>query len=166
MNPIKRWEFIELPIPASSTATKFVFGDQPQLRDDTTQDIIIQGLETFPVEVMPLTPLGNPVATTAALQNAFLVLYINTPNSADEAIHWLPMIKLNAMFQSLATGTMQQQFHPSEFANIKIDWNKSYIWLPVAFGIDTNFSIVLGVSYKRLPPGSWDKLNQNGLPGL
>lgn len=165
-NAIKRWEFIELPIPAGSTATKFVFGDQPQLRDDTTQDIIVQGLETFSIEAMPLTPLGNPVASTAQLQNSFLVLYLNTPDSSDEAVHWLPMIKLNAMFQSLATGTMQQQFMPIEFSNVKIDWNKSYIWTPVSYASETTFSLVLGVTYKRLPPGEWAKLTRNQTPGM
>lgn len=163
---IKRWEFVELPIPAGATVTKFVFGDQPQLRDDTTQDIIIQGLETFSVEAMPLTPLGNPVATTAALQNSFLVLYLNTPNSSDEAIHWLPMIKLNAMFQALATGTMQQQFLPTELSNVKVDWNKSYIWAAAPYGVGTAFSFVLGVSYRKLLAGAWDNINKNATPGM
>jgi hypothetical protein len=55
---------------------------------------------------------------------------------------------------------------PTELGNVKIDWNKSYIWTPVAYGVDTAFSVVLGVTYKRLPPGAWDQLNKNSVPGL
>lgn len=159
---IKRWEMVELVVPAGTTGSKINYPDIPQLRDDTTQDIIVKGLESFSIESMPLSPMGNVVATTAQLQNAFLVLYIED----EESVLYLPLIKLNAMFASLGTGTMQQQFEPTELENVKIDWNKTYIQFATPPANEDQFSIMLGVSYKKLPAGAWAALTKSAVPGM
>lgn len=162
MRAIKRFELIELIIPAGSTAIKFQYPDIPQLRDDTTQDILVRGLRGYSIETMPLSPTGNPVATTAQLQNSFLILYIEQ----EESIYQLPMIELNTIFQALATGTSQQVFEPTELQDLKIDWNKSYIQTAAPYNNEADFSIMLGVTYKKLPPGTWDSLTKNAIKGM
>jgi hypothetical protein len=158
----KRYELIELVIPAGSTGTRFPYPDIPQLRDDTTQDIIIRGLETFTIENMPLSANGNVVATTAQLLNCFLVLYVEN----EESVHLVPLIKLQNIFQALATGTSQQTFEIVQVEDLKVDWNKSYIQMAVPPGNDANFSIMVGVEYKKLPPGTWAALTKNAIPGM
>jgi hypothetical protein len=153
MRPIRRYELIELLIPTNSTGTKFQFPDIPLLRDDTTQDIIIRAIDVFTAEAMPNSPSNNPVSTTAQLLNAFLVLYIYN----EEAIHYIPLIKLQNVFQALATGTSQQTFEEVQFEDIKVDWNKSYIQFAQPLAPFTQFSFMLGVTYKKYLSGTIPK---------
>lgn len=153
--PVKRYELIEQIIPANSTGTKFDFPDIPQLRDDTDQEIVIRGIEVFSVENMPLSPNGNAVSTTAQLLNTFLVLYIDN----EESVKWIPLIRLQHVFQALATGTSQQTFEEFAFDDVKVNWNKSYLWAaaPYSGGTFTQFSVILGVEYKKFLPGTLKK---------
>lgn len=158
---LKRWELVELIVPAGTTGGRLPYPDIPNLRDDTTQDIIICSLESFTIEAMPLTPNGNVVATTAQLLNCFLVLYIE----GEESVHWLPLIKLQNVFQALATGTSQAEFEHQETDYLKVDWNKSYIQFGTPPNPGANFSIMLGVAYKKLPPGGWAMISQGKMKG-
>lgn len=161
---MKRYELVEIVIQnGNSGGNKILIGDIEDLRSDTTQDIIIQGLEFFSVESMPLSPQGNPVATTAQLQNMFLTLYINN----EESIENIPLIRMQNMFQSLATGTMQQQFERTKLENLMVSWFKSFFFLATPFTTGTTFSVVFGVTYKKLAPGMWAKITANAVdPGL
>jgi hypothetical protein len=155
----KRHELVELVIPANSTGTRFPYPDIPQLRDDTTQDIVIMGLYTASVDWMPLSPNGNPVATMAQLQNSFLVLYID----GEESMRQIPLPLLQPLWQSLATGNMQGLQDILDVENLRVDWNKSYIQAaaPYGGGANAQFSIMLGVFYKKLRSGEWETISQN-----
>jgi hypothetical protein len=160
---MKRYELVEIVVQGgSSGGNKILIGDIEDLRNDSTQDIIIQGIEVFSIESMPLSPQGNPVATTADLQNMFLTLYINN----EESIENLPMIRLNNMFGP-AAGTMFQQFERTYLENLMVSWFKSFFFLAAPFATGTTFSIVFGVTYKKLLPGAWAKITANAAdPGL
>jgi hypothetical protein len=162
---LKRFEFVELVIPAASTGTRFPYPDIPQLRDDTTQDIIICGLETYSVDALPLAPSGNPVATFAQLQNSFLTLYIE----GEESVRQVPYIRMNAMRQASATGTTFNVVERLPMEYLKVDWNKTYVQAAAPFGTtgapNAQFSIMLGVWYKKLPPGSWKVMTANQVQG-
>jgi hypothetical protein len=152
MRPQKRIETIELIIPAGSTATKFNFGDIPQLRSDVTKDIIIRSIETYDVVAMPTDFNGNPVIAEADLLNCFLTLYIE----GEESIFRLPLIKLFNIFSN--SGTAQWTEELNQFENLQIDWTKSYISLAVPFVDEGQFAIILSVSYQRLKPGTMNQL--------
>lgn len=155
----KRYELVELVIPANSSGTKFPYPDIPQLRDDTTQDIVIMGLETFSVDSMPLSPNGNAVATMAFLLNSFLILYVE----GEESFRQVPLVRLQPNWQSLATGLLQGAQETMAVENLRVDWNKSYIQAAAPFGGGANaqFSIMLGVWYKKLRSGEWEELRKN-----
>lgn len=155
----KRYELVELVIPANSPGTRFPYPDIPQLRDDTTQDIVIMGLETFAVDAMPLSPNGNTVATMADLQNSFLILYID----GEESIRQIPLVRMQPIWQSLNTGLLQGVQRELDVENLRVDWNKSYIQAatPYAVGANPQFSIMLGVWYKKLRAGEWTTISQN-----
>jgi hypothetical protein len=87
MRPIKRYELVELVIPALNTALRIPFPDIPQLRSDVTQDVIVRGLETYSAEAMPFDYNNNPVVTNAFLLKIFLTLYIQQ----EESIFRMPM---------------------------------------------------------------------------
>jgi hypothetical protein len=162
---IKRFELVELIIPAGSTGTRFPYPDIPQLRDDTTQDIIICGLKTWSVDALPLTANGNTVSTYLQLANSFLTLYIE----GEESVRQLPYIDMIHMRQALATGTTFNNLEPIKTEYLKVDWNKTYLQAATPFGTvgapNAQFSVLLGVSYKKLPPGSWEAMTKNQVQG-
>lgn len=164
-NALKRHELVELIIPAASTGTRFPYPDIPQLRDDTTQDIIICGLETYPVEALPLTANGNVVATYLQLANSFLTLYVDS----EESVRQVPFIKLNAMRQAAAAGATFNELDKLPLEYLKVDWNKTYVQAATPYGTvgapNTQFSILLSVWYKKLPPGSWAAMTKGMTPG-
>jgi hypothetical protein len=155
----KRYELVELVIPANSSGTRFPYPDIPQLRDDTTQDIVIMGLETFSIDAMPLSPNGNTVATMAYLLNSFLTLYIE----GEESMRQVPLVRLQPVWQSNTAGNLQGLLKELAAENLRIDWNKSYIQAaaPYGGGANAQFSIMLGVWYKKLQPGEWEKISAN-----
>jgi hypothetical protein len=162
---LKRFELVELIIPAGSTGTRFPYPDIPQLRDDTTQDIIICGLETYPEEALPLTANGNTNADYAQLSNSFLTLYIDS----EESVRQVPMIRLNPFRQAAAAGATFNVIDKLATEYLKVDWNKTYIQAATPFGTasvpNTQFSILLGVWYKKLPPGAWTVMTKNQVQG-
>jgi hypothetical protein len=162
---LKRFELIELVIPAGSTGTRFPYPDIPQLRDDTTQDIIICGLESYSVEALPLAPSGNTTMSFAQMQNTFLTLYVE----GEESVRQVPFIRLNAMREAAAAGTTFNVVERLPVEYLKVDWNKTYNQAAAPYGTvgapNTQFSILLGVWYKKLPPGSWKVMTANRVQG-
>lgn len=162
---LKRFEMVELVIPAASTGTRFPYPDIPQLRDDTTQDIIICALETYPFEALPLTVNGNANATFAQLQNTFLTLYID----AEESVRQVPLIRLNPFRQAAAAGTTFNVIDKLATEYLKVDWNKTYLQAATPYGTamapNAQFSVLLGVWYKKLPPGAWELMTKNQTKG-
>lgn len=153
----KRYEMIETQIPTNSGATRFNFFDQPQLRTDTTQDVIIQGIETFDVNDVTLSPNNVTLPTKAQLQQAYIVLYVD----GEESIYRIPLIQLHRV-NNFADPWVQYEEMP-KFENLMVDWTKSYIFTPSPFsaGVFATFSILLGVHYRKLPPGTMGKIKQN-----
>lgn len=162
---IKRFELVELIIQAGSTGTRFPYPDIPQLRDDTTQDIIVCGLKTWSVEALPLTANGNTNATYLQLANSFLTLYIE----GEESIRQIPFIDFLHQRQAQATGTTFNNVETTALEYLKIDWNKTYLQAATPFGTagapNAQFSVLLGVSYKKLPPGAWEAMTKNRVQG-
>jgi hypothetical protein len=162
---LKRYELVELVIPAGSTGTRFPYPDIPQLRNDTTQDIIICGLETFSVDELPLTANGNAVATWPQLANSFLTLYVNS----EESVRQVPLIRLNPLRQAAGGGVTFNASDKLKLEYLQIDWNKTYIQAATPYGTilapNTQFSILLGVWYKKLLPGAWAMMTKNQQPG-
>jgi hypothetical protein len=155
---VDRYELIEQQIPANSTATRFNFNDQPQLRTDQTQDVIIQGLEAFTITDIPLSPNNVALPTAAELKTTYLVLYVN----GEESIFRVPLVKLHTV-NNFADAFNNAEYCDPRFENLLVDWTKSYLFTPAAYGagVFTTFSFLIGVSYKKLPPGTIGKIRQN-----
>lgn len=148
----KRYELIEIQIPANSTATRFNVPDQPQLRTDQDADIIIQGIETFDINGVPLSPNNIALPTLAQLQQTYITLYVE----GEESIYRIPLISMKRIANETATSPYQWLLF--KFKNIMVDWTKSYLFTPVSYGAVPTFSFILGIHYVKLPPGSFAKI--------
>ncbi len=154
MRALTRYENVELILPSTSN-TKFNFLDIPQLRSDVEKDIIIRSLETYDVVSMPLSFNGNALPTLAQLQNMFLTLYVD----GEESLFRIPMIKLMNVYAVGATNQWTNEIN--EMNNLQVDWTKSYISLGASFGGGQGqLSVILGVGYERLMPGTMRNIRQ------
>jgi hypothetical protein len=152
MRSIRRFEMVELVIPAASTATRFNFPDIPQLRSDVTKDICIRAIEAYSADSIPTDFNGNPVATLAQVQLASLTLYVE----GEESLFRIPLVKLLNVY-GLTVAPLLWTDEINQFDNIMVDWTKSYISTPTAFGNAAQFAFVLGTTYKRYDPGTMKK---------
>jgi hypothetical protein len=155
----KRYELLEINIPANQTATRFNIPDQPQLRTDQDADIAIQGIEAFDVNGVPLSPNNFPVVSLAFLQQTYITLYVE----GEESIYRIPLIQLKRIANE--TATSPYQWNLQKFKNIQVDWTKSYFFTPAAYGagVFATFSFILGIHYVKLPPGTLAKITAKEL---
>jgi hypothetical protein len=156
MKPIKRFQLVDVIITANNGLSRIPTGDQSNLRTDGSQDIVVVGIEVFNVNAFPISPVSNnPTPTPAQIANASLTIALGS----DEAIFMIPLPKLNATRSSLATATDYFQNQPIEFQNLyPISWDKCYFQLGQPYntgGDNTQFSILLGVTYLKFPSGVW-----------
>lgn len=151
MRSIGRFEMVELLIPVS-TANRFNFADIPQLRSDVTKDIVVRAIEAFTADDIPTSFNGNPLVTLANFKLSSLTLYVD----GEESTFRLPLVKLHNIFNAAAQEPAQ--FEINQFDNLQVDWTKSYISTPTAYGNVSPFSIMLGVTYQRLKPGTMARL--------
>lgn len=158
----KRFELIEVQIPATSTATKFNIPDQPQLRTDQDADIIIQAIETYDILSVPLSPNNVAVVTSADLLQTYITLYID----GEESIYRVPLVSMKRILNETTGGAVQPSvFEIFKLRNLKVDWTKSYFFTPVAYagGANATFSFLLGVHYYKLPPGTMKDIEDKEL---
>lgn len=167
MEPIKRFQLVEVIVTANYSKTKVVIPDQQNLRMDSTQDIVIVGMEMYTTSVAPLS-WGNqqPLPSDAQLANTALTLYVDD----EESIELLPCIRLAATRTALATSTAVFQEGPAAFKNlVSVSWEKSYFQTAQPYntgGANAQFSLTLGVTYYKLAAGQWAKLTAAQVKGL
>jgi hypothetical protein len=140
MNKVQQYEFIEVVVPQSSTATRFYFPDQPQLRFVSLLNLVCYTPGVVSASVLS----GNALLSLANLQKTYLVLYYNDK----ESVNRIPILELNRVATNSATGE-PYSFAITPFAGQQIQWSKSYIQTPSAYsGISSaNFSVCMGVYY-------------------
>jgi hypothetical protein len=137
--PLGFFQSIEIPINAGA-GTQVKIGDQPQLRIQKDQRIYVQGIEVYTDVVAPLTPSGATNAPVAELQKASFCFYIK----GEERIFRLPLLALVAINDL----TNPYRFELPEFADVEIEWAKSYIQFATA--PVPPYSIFIGVQYSRV----------------
>ena len=131
---IKRFEAVEIPVPTSSTLTRFYFPDQPQLRNAK-----IQGIQVYTPTAITKTPLtGSTPATLADIKQATITLY----QGDLQIIFSLPLLAFNNI-QDLTSPSVWEL---PEMNDIDISWTKSFITLATAAGT-TNVAFSFGIYY-------------------
>ena len=160
MRPFRRSESFSLIIEAGSTASRYTFGDIPQLRSDVEKDVLVRSIQVYPAEVLPNDFNGVAVATLAQLQQAFLTLYIEDA----ESVHYFPLIDLVNNY-GVTVSPLLWTSEITQFENIRVDWVKSYISFPTSFNPGVQTSFVFKVGYKKVKAGTLELVNdQNGNP--
>ena len=140
MNKVQNYEFIECVIPQSSTATRFYFPDQPQLRFVSLLNLVCYTAASCSASILS----GNSILSTANLQRTFLVLYYNDK----ESVNRIPILELNRVASNSTTAD-PYAFAITPFAGQQVIWSKSYIQTTSAYSSisASNFSVCLGVYY-------------------
>lgn len=143
-----RYQLIETIIPAAGLALgqQLFFQDQPQLRTQADQTVIISGIEAFDINTVAAGPSGTVTASEADLQNAYLVLNV----AGTDNLKYIPFVKMKSIQTNGAGAARSSAQIPFELDGLdRIDWTKSYI--QAAGAITANRSILLGVYYQYQP---------------
>ena len=140
MNKVQNYDLVELVVNQSSSATKFFFPDQPNLRFVSLLNLVCYTPNVVTTSVLS----GNALLSIANLQKTYLTLYYNDK----EAVSKQPILELNRI-ASNSSSADPYAFAITPFAGQQIIWSKSYIQTPTAYtGISSaNFSVLLGVYY-------------------
>jgi len=144
MNKITKYEFIECVIAASSTATRFYFNDQPQLRFVSLNQLEVYNINTVTASILSLN--GN--ITNTVMATGFLVLYYDDR----ESVNRIPLNLLNPVSSNVSPTTLTAASAPSVFGvktfnGQQVQWSKSYIQFTSAPATGSNTSVLVGVYY-------------------
>ena len=135
-------QIVELVVPANSTQVNFTFNFQQFLGQKN-----IISLETFTINDMPVSPLGNILPTYAQLSNAFVTFYGQNPEDTSSNGIWLseiPMVTLHRMING--TDPYVRDLY-SQMPRV-IVWEKSKITLATGnLGNEAQLSFVFQVGY-------------------
>ena len=88
---LRLYQAVEIPVPTSSTLTKYFFQDQPQLRNAT-----VNAIQVYTTNTLSKTPLsGSNMVASADMKQSFLTLF-----SGDLQVVWnIPLLSLNNIFR-------------------------------------------------------------------
>lgn len=139
----RRYQLIELQVlTALSASQQLYFQDQPQLRSQPDQLVVINAIEAYNVDTIAKAPSGRATVAVADLANAYLVLNI----AGTDEMKYIPLNRLNPV----QDGTNPSTFSPLILDQLtQVDWTKSYIQAvdTVAAGL----SFLFGVFYRYQP---------------
>lgn len=132
IDQVVKSQLVEIPISTvSSNLTQFKFPTQDFLRGK-----YIVGIETFNVVDIPVSPIGNALITYVNMQNSFLTLYEQNPESVDAQTiqssgegQWnegMPLVTLHRL-QNAATDAYARAL--TLFTPRVVIWEKSYVQL-------------------------------------
>lgn len=147
----KRFQLVTSVTPAGGlgAGARLYFQDQPQLRTQLNQLVVIKAVEFFDVNACSVSPSGGAVATDAQMKNAFLVLNIK----GTEQLQYIPLVALkrvNTTFDLVGGNLASFVMELFELADqFEIDWTKSYIQFGAAVPAAVNF--LFGVYYEYVP---------------
>lgn len=138
-----RYQLIEQQVLTNQgVGQRLYFNDQPQLRTQADQLVIVKGIETFINTAISNAPTGRAVATFLDLQSTFLVLNI----AGTETMQYIPLAALNRV-NNAANSFVYELFELKDQA--QIDWTKSYLQFGAAVAAGRSF--LLGVYYEYVP---------------
>lgn len=147
-----RFQMIELPVgtQALGVGSRLKIPDQPQLRTQTNQVIVIQALRSYDAVATPNTPTGAVTASVAAVAAAFLVLNV----AGTDTNLFIPLTDL--VITATTDTAVQRAYNNTLYRlnNItKVDWSKSYLQLGAA--VAANQSYLIGVHYFVVPDDTY-----------
>lgn len=139
----QKHEWIELPIPQSSSGPKYMFPDQPNLRN-----VHAMRLKVFHQDIISEYPSGIKPLPNDILKNGFLTLQLF---NGKEFYHQIPLVEILTYWGSSGVGLFPfLNMQPNNMNYQKINWTKSYVEL---FGnpvIEQDYSIGFSFYYSDI----------------
>ena len=146
MTKIQRFQNAEVQIPYLSTASRFYFGDIPNLRFVSMLNIESYNATVYgPLSVLSQLPVVDPGwATGDVWNNICVVLYYNDRENTNR-------IPINEFFDIAFTNT-PWNFLRTTYMGQQVVWSKSYIVLNQSLDwnnipVQTDFVVPFGVYY-------------------
>jgi hypothetical protein len=144
-NKIQAWEMVELLVTTNATRQNFL--DQPLLRSQEGQKVIVTGIEVFPDSVYANSQTINatPGVSAAELAKAVLTLFVK----GAEKLHFIPLSKLITINSAPGGAVTPFNVIATMFDNIEaISWPQSYVQYSSAPA--PSYVIPFGITYIKL----------------
>tara|TARA_R110000868_G_scaffold40695_2_gene140128 strand:- start:2337 stop:2825 length:489 start_codon:yes stop_codon:yes gene_type:complete len=138
---IIRHEWVELPVVAGSTLTRFNFPDLPNLRN-----VLLFGIKCYTTDMLNAS-INNQLpllSHTNILQKSYITL-VNY--GGKEFLKQAPLQMFNTNSFNLQTSTNFFETYAKDFAGQRVNWPKSYIQLTSVAGNVTDQTYALSVFY-------------------
>jgi len=130
-------EWVQIQIPASSTATRLYFPELPNLRN-----VHLMNIETTVATIIPFSVDNSNVINANLFFNTFLTLVDYT---GKEFVHQIPLIHL-----LYVTGATHYEQLIKQMSGQKVNWTKSYIEFSSNTNIANRLEVVpFSVYYKE-----------------
>jgi hypothetical protein len=150
---IIRHEWIEIPVLAGSTLTRFNFPDLPNLRN-----VLLFGLKCY--NSTQLNASINNQLPLLSQVNVLFKSYITLVNyGGKEFLKQAPLQMFNTNFDNDSGSTNQLENYPKYFAGQRVNWPKSYIQLTSGAGNVNDQTFALSVYYSM--PFAQEKQEDN-----
>ena len=144
---IKRFELIEVVVLATTT-TEVQFQDVPNLRNDTSQRIVIKDLEVFPVyaQTNSYRNTGTPVFPVTEIPKMGITLY----NEGGEWIRYVPVAsRIYTQPPAGVASPFQQERVPMDYLEW-VAWDKCKLVFNTAPAfVGAQYVVPIGVSYLK-----------------
>lgn len=145
MSKIIRHEWVEIPVSANSSLTRFNFPDLPNLRN-----VHLLGIKVYTVDQVAVS-INNQLPVVSHT-NVFHKCYITLVNyGGKEFLKQAPAIQFNNLSANLNTSTNWFNNDVMSFTGQKVNYPKSYIQLtsPVGNAVDQTFVFSVYYSLPR-----------------
>lgn len=142
---IIRHEWIEIPVPALSSLTRWNFPDLPNLRN-----VLLFGIKVYDASMLDAS-INNQLpllSHTNVLQKSYITL-VNY--GGKEFLKQAPAQIFNTTSFDLNTSTNFYETYAKDFAGQRVNWPKSYIQLTSSAGNAVDQTYALSVFYS-MPP--------------
>ncbi len=151
--PLYASQLVEIPVTSGQNVV--AIPDQPQLRNQGDEIIIVKSVRLITPKVLAIAPtVGGTNMPLGDLQNASLILYAN----GWERGYLIPLLTLNDVHDSDATtaSTIPYVQNPVQFADWEnVDWNKSKIQFSAGTTASGDGAFIFQVQYQKF-------ITQNG----
>lgn len=145
---VKKFQLIEVVAQGiagtGNQAVKFQFPDQPYLRNKP-----VHGIEIFNENDVTTTPQGNQPISFAQQKLSFLTIYMSDADNPQDLGEWVQAVPFSRLHNVQNNNTDTFSRMPFNLVGQRVQWEKCYITIPVAFGNVANVSFLFGVYFSE-----------------
>lgn len=137
---MQKHELVEIPIPANTSADKYMIPDQPNLRNVHVMDVV-----AYYDDILTNAPSGDLPIDYDVFRKGYLTLQLF---NGKEFCHERPLMEMCSYLGSSDPDDRRvSNMKPKDFNYQKVNWTKSYVQFPGLAISESARTLILSVYY-------------------